>query len=137
MAIYDLFETTDLPVEDLSKKGEARDCFFSSLTTRVLFFFLLTADILWVLYTLFILFLSGAFNLITASKVEKSRAIFFNSWARLKRGGICAVALLVALFHPALGIMIACIYFLVYDPTGIYEVVPRSFRDQFEEFLKK
>ena len=57
-------------------------------------------------------------------------------WIALRRAAVCGVALTVTLFSPALGIMIACTYFLMYDKTGIQEVVPTSLQQQFEEFLK-
>jgi len=58
-------------------------------------------------------------------------------WLNLKRAGICGVALVIALFSPSLGIMIACTYFLMYDKAGIQEVVPTSLQDQFKDFLKE
>jgi len=56
-------------------------------------------------------------------------------WLAIKRSFVCALALMTAVFSPAFGIMIACTYFLMYDKTGIEEIVPESLQDQFREFF--
>jgi len=53
----------------------------------------------------------------------------------MKRAAVCLIALLVALFSPALGIMFSCLYFMVYDKLGIDEIIPTSVKDQFKEFF--
>ena len=60
-----------------------------------------------------------------------------SAWVSLRRSLVCGVSLLIALFSPAFGIMIACTYFLMYDKSGIEEVVPSSLQSQFKEFLPK
>lgn len=137
MAIYDIFEAktaSDAPVQEgtLSKK----DRIFSSLTARVLFFLLLLADLLWGAWALLMFTLSFIFSILTLFKSNYFRRALLKQWISLKRSSVCAISLFISLFSPALGIMIACTYFLMYDKTGIQEVVPTSLQDQFQEFLK-
>jgi hypothetical protein len=54
----------------------------------------------------------------------------------VRRAFVCGLSLIVALFSPAFGIMVACTYFLMYDKAGIEEVVPRSLQEQFKEFFR-
>ncbi len=58
------------------------------------------------------------------------------AWLSIKRSLACGLALLAAIFSPAFGIMIACTYFLMYDKSGIEEIVPVSLQDQFRDFFK-
>lgn len=138
MPIYDIFETKE--PEQLASPSEPfnhpKDRFFSSLTARLLFFVLLLGDIAWGAYSLGKLLIFGPLHLLTFSRMPFLGRICGKSWTGLKRSGICGLSLLIALFSPALGIMIACTYFLMYDKMGIQEVVPRSLQDQFQEFLK-
>jgi len=140
MPIYDIFETKeseeDPPVDLSSTPCSRKDRLFSILTVRVLFFLLLIADVCWALYslTLFTLFLTV--NLVSFFKFRRGCQQLRKQWIAIKRSAVCGVALAVSLFSPALGIMIACSYFLMYDKTGIQEVVPTSLQHQFEEFLK-
>lgn len=139
MPIYDIFATkepepTMEPEQEILSSG--KDRFFSSLTARVLFFLLFVGDIFWGIYALVLLLTAGSLNLVTAGKVGVLDRLYQKNWIALKRSGICGVALFISLFSPALGIMIACTYFMMYDKKGIQEVVPRSLQEQFQEFLK-
>ncbi len=140
MPIYDIFETKESEAEKIESSGEvsasSKDRFFSSLTARVLFFLLLLADIGWSLYNLLLVLTIGSLHTLTLGKISVFQKIFAKAWIGLKRSGICGVSLFIALFSPALGIMVACTYFLMYDKSGIQEVVPRSLQDQFQEFMK-
>jgi hypothetical protein len=138
MPIYDIFETKDpfqreepkVAAKPISKK----DRFFSSFTARLLFFVLLLGDICWAIYALTLCLLSSLLAFVTRSAFFSHMAR--KQWMALKRSSICGISLLIALFSPALGIMIACTYFLMYDKMGIQEVVPASLQEQFQEFLK-
>jgi hypothetical protein len=137
MAIYDIFEAktaTDTPAEE--QTPSKKDRLFSSLTARLLFLLLLLADILWGAWALCIFTLSFVFSFLTLFRQNRFRRSLHKQWVTLKRSSVCAISLLVSLFSPALGIMIACTYFLMYDKTGIQEVVPSSLQEQFQEFLK-
>jgi hypothetical protein len=141
MPIYDIFATKESePALDGDPETEAlssgKDRFFSSLTARVLFFLLFIADIGWGIFAFTMVLITGPLNLLTGRKIELLNHLNRKYWIALKRSGICGVSLFISLFSPALGIMIACTYFLMYDKTGIQEVVPRSLQDQFQEFLK-
>ena len=111
--------------------------FFSSLAARVFFFLLLLGDLLWLLYALTLLLLSSVGSLLTFSKVKTWTQLRANAILTLKRALVCAVSLFIALFSPAFGIMIACTYFLMYDPGGVEQVVPSSLQAQFKEFLNR
>ena len=137
MPIYDIFATkeSEQAAETQSTVlSSGKDRFFSSLTARTLFFLLLLGDLCWGAYSLLLILMAGPFHLLTGRKLFNS--LLRKKWISLKRSGICGVSLFIALFSPALGIMIACTYFMMYDKQGIQEVVPRSLQDQFQEFLK-
>ncbi|HEY2811520.1 MAG TPA: hypothetical protein VGJ00_09065 [Rhabdochlamydiaceae bacterium] len=114
-----------------------KSSFFSSLAARLFFFLLLLADLLWLCYGLVLFLLSCIGCLITLSKVKACAELRANALITLRRALVCGVSLIIALFSPAFGIMIACTYFLMYDRGGIEEVVPSSLQTQFKEFLHK
>jgi len=140
VAIYD-FSKAELKVPTVaepvteSSSISVKDRLFSTTATRLFFVLLLLADALWVCYAVAqIVFCVLAFS-ITAGK--KGKEGMERAWLNLQRSLVCGVSLFLALFSPAFGIMIACTYFLMYDKTGIEEVVPSSLRSQFTEFLPK
>jgi hypothetical protein len=114
-----------------------KDRFFSSLTTRILFTLLLIADLFWALWSVIKTCVMLPIFALLLFKPRFLKKRLLNVWLNLKRAGICGVALVIALFSPSLGIMIACTYFLMYDKAGIQEVVPTSLQDQFKDFLKE
>lgn len=136
-----------VPLEiQIEKKAEAeepvviapaKNRFFSSVAARLFFFLLLLGDLLWMTYGIVLLLGSAIGALITRSKVPLCIELRQNAWLTVKRSLVCAISLFVALFSPAFGIMIACTYFLMYDPQGIEEIVPSSLQSQFKEFFKK
>lgn len=140
MPIYDIFETKEneeqaqIPPQPIP--CSRKDRIFSTLTARLLFFLLFIADLIWAVYSVVFFVFSFVMSLATFFKFERSCKQMKKHWIALKRSAVCGVALAVSLFSPALGIMIACTYFLMYDKTGIQEVVPTSLQQQFEEFLK-
>jgi hypothetical protein len=158
MAIYDIFEYDRSEMEkggvsseflnEEAVNGEEpqaaihqtrlsqRDRFFSSLTARVFFLLLLMADILWFFYAAALFAISGVLRLATLSKVPFLNKLNARMWLTIKRSLVCGLSLVITLFSPAFGIMIACTYFLMYDKSGIEEVVPSSLQSQFKEFFK-
>ncbi len=142
MPIYDIFETKPQP-SNQEKKTEgdqpilsAKDRFFSSLTARLLFLLLFLADMAWVAYSVVIWLSATLLDFVTFKQTEIFSQVARRQWVAVKRSLICGVSLFVALFSPALGIMIACTYFLMYDKMGIQEVVPSSLQEQFQEFIR-
>lgn len=149
MPIYDIFEHVERQKEigdsnlsthisDLTLKDQTPDekgHLFATIAARLFFFMLLIADIAWGILTFFLLFFSLPLNLLTAFKIYKLKSFLARRYLNLKRSAICAIALIVSLFSPALGTMIACSYFLMYDKKGIQEVVPSVLQDQFQEFF--
>lgn len=158
MAIYNIFdlsekESSKLESEEAQKtiekielaeaklgfhqeKSQVKDRFFSSLAARLFFVLLLIADVGFGLYTIVLLSLYLALNLMTGFKVSALRRLLAKSFLNIKRFLICFLALFVATMSPALGIMFACTYFLMYDKEGIEEIVPTSLQEQFKEFFK-
>jgi hypothetical protein len=116
---------------------QKKSSFFSSLAARVFFFLLLIGDVLWLCYALALLTLSLIGSLITLSRLALFSELRANAILTIKRSLVCGISLMIALFSPAFGIMIACTYFLMYDRGGIEEVVPSSLQTQFKEFLNK
>ncbi len=138
MPIIDISEVKEETPEVVSElKVGGRDRFFSSMTARVLFFLLLMGDVAWLLWTFTKLAVVIPFFLILLGKPRRLKRAIESAWLSLKRAGVCGVSLMIALFSPALGIMVACTYFLMYDKAGIQDVVPRSLQDQFQDFLKE
>ncbi|MCF7851705.1 MAG: hypothetical protein K9M07_00520 [Simkaniaceae bacterium] len=120
-------------------KGFAKDKpkgrLFSSITARFFFFLLLIADIVWGIYAMLSFIIKFAINLMTLFMIRPLVASMKYSWLSIKRAIICLIALALAIFSPALGIMFACLYFLMYDKKGVEEIVPSSLRDQFKDFF--
>jgi hypothetical protein len=123
--------------EDLQLKANRWDPIFSTLAARLFFLLLVVADLLWLCYALVQMAFAVAGFLATRGKVPYFKNLSEKAWVTLRRSLVCAVSLMIALFSPTFGIMIACTYFLMYDKTGIEEVVPSSLQSQFKEFLPK
>ena len=144
MAIYDFSKAEkeelnpspsepEIPQADPNK----RDRFFSSLAARLFFLLLLIGNVLWICYSLIRFSFCMIGRLVTADRVPFFKVKGEKGWISLRRSLVCGVSLFISLFSPALGIMIACTYFLMYDKSGIEEVVPSSLQSQFKEFLPK
>lgn len=118
--------------EHLFQESSVRSQFFSALAARVFFFLLLVADIVWGVYAVCSFAVKGVLCLLTLFQLEQLTRSLGASWLSIKRSIVCAIALLVAIFSPALGIMFSCMYFLMYDKEGIDEVVPASLKEQFQ-----
>jgi hypothetical protein len=153
MAIYDISEVekqatphtaSSEPLEEAEISNEppisapsfCKDRFFSSLTARLFFLILLCADLLWAVYSFVLWGVTSLLCLVTAFKVPGIFDFCARRWLSVRRSLICGVSLFITLFSPSFGIMIACTYFLMYDKSGIEEVVPSSLQSQFKEFFK-
>lgn len=157
MAIYNIFDyaekaSSNLNSEEAKKTIEkvnlaeakvgfheevqsCKDKFFSSLAARFFFLLLLVVDLLWGVYVLTCLVITTTLSLITWFKVPLLSRLLAKFYLSLKRFLVAGLSLFVALISPALGIMFACTYFLMYDKEGIEEIVPSSLRAQFKEFF--
>lgn len=123
-------------IRHITQKKEAfHGKVFSSLAARFFFVLFLIADVFWGFYSFICLMLKLILNLVTGFRIRLLRDSLKFSWLSVKRSLICFVALFIALFSPALGILFACLYFLMYDKAGMDEVVPSSFKDQFQGFF--
>lgn len=118
------------------KKAKRSDQFFSSLAARSFFVLLLIADILWGAYVLCLLCVHLVLGILSLFKVPTVNQWLKKSFLNVKRFMVCALSLFVAIISPALGIMFACTYFLMYDKDGIEEIVPTSLQSQFKEFFQ-
>ncbi|MGR3973092.1 MAG: hypothetical protein QRY72_00715 [Candidatus Rhabdochlamydia sp.] len=141
MAIYDISHSEESQ-ESASPESEGpflrskKEQFFSSLATRIFFFLLLIADGLWILLLVLKLIVLAPLNLVTWGKMAAIQKHLGQSWVSLRRAVVCGISLLIAFFSPTLGIMLACIYFMMHDKAGVEEVIPVSLKDQFQDFLK-
>jgi hypothetical protein len=146
MAIYDFPSAEKEASPDLGlqkcqeKEGEqltatARGQIFSAVAARLFFLLLLLADLIWIGYSLVVFLISATGTAASRGKIPFFKNLYEKTWVSLRRSIVCGVSLLVALFSPAFGVMIACTYFLMYDKAGIEEVVPSALQAQFKEFL--
>ena len=118
-------------------KREVKGRLFSSLAARLFFVVLLIADIAWGLFSISLFILKFSINCITLFVSRPLRDSMRSSWLSVTRSAVCMMALIIAIFSPPLGIMFACLYFLMYDKSGVEEIVPSSLRDQFHDFFPK
>jgi hypothetical protein len=129
------FSTNHIDENFIQRTATRKDQLFSALAARFFFFLLLIADLLWGVYSIVMFTLKASLHLFTFWRFPfLSRAVGY-SWLSIKRSIVCALSLFIAIFTPALGIMFSCMYFLMYDKTGVDEVVPSSLRDQFKELF--
>ncbi|MGL4539858.1 MAG: hypothetical protein ACRCU0_02640 [Candidatus Rhabdochlamydia sp.] len=152
MAIYDISEVTKLesteeissskeslenPEELVDKPLKQKDRIFSAILARLFFVLLFLGNCLWIVYALLLFTLSGVGILLSFGKVKIFSKLNVTAYLTIKRAMVCGISLFIALFNPAFGIMVACTYFLMYDKSGIEEVIPSSLQSQFSEFFKK
>lgn len=145
MTIYNIFDYCDqesfrqeeqlLCTSSEMAAAEEKSGLFSIIAARFFFFLLLIADIAWGLYTTFSLLCKLVLTALTFNHFSSLNASLAKSWLSFKRAIVCGLSLIVALFSPALGIMFSCIYFLMYDKSGVEEIVPSSLRDQFKDIF--
>lgn len=129
MAIYNLHENQQL---DEATENTTSSSTFSSLAARIFFVLLLVADLIWGMYAICLLVLTSLLSVLSGFKIKRLQQ---KAYLRFRRSLVCAFALFVAVFSPALGVMFACTYFLMYDKDGIDEIVPSVLRSQFKEFM--
>jgi len=152
MAIYDISEVTKLEsTEEISSHEESlenpealmdeplkkKDRIFSAILARLFFVLLFLGNCLWIVYALLLFTVSGVGILLSCGKVKIFSKLNATACLTIKRAMVCGLSLFIALFNPAFGIMVACTYFLMYDKSGIEEVIPSSLQSQFSEFFKK
>ncbi len=131
----DAFTANKVDENFIPSSNSKKEQLFSALAARFFFFVLLCADVAWGVYSFCILSSKLLMFLLTfcqSSFLKKSCA---KSYLSAKRSIVCGIALVIAIFSPALGIMFGCMYFLMYDKNGVNEVVPSSLRDQFKEIF--
>ncbi len=114
---------------------DVKNRFFTAFAARLFFFALLVVDLVWTVGSLALCSASALVYLVTACQCSALGRFVARRYLALKRGAISFIALVVALFSPALGTMIACSYFLMYDRKGVDEIVPSVLKDQFQEFF--
>lgn len=120
---------------DEGKTASLKDRLLSTVFARFFFLVLLIADLLWGVYVVSMLVVSGILYFCSGFKSTFFKTLFAKKFLSLKRFFVCGLSLLVALFSPALGVMFACTYFLMYDKKGIDEIVPGILQSQFKEFF--
>lgn len=143
MAIYQLYEeeknqsfTETFEKADAGVKKEGNKALFSTLITRFCFLLLLIANGAWLIYNSGMLILSATALVLTGGKSRFAKRLVVRFALHFKRSAVCALALLVGLFSPPFGIMIACTYFLMYDKAGMEEVVPATLQAQMKDIFR-
>ena len=143
MAIFNFQQETapkqqlELALEEQPALEEKKkDSLFSSVVTRFFFFLLLVGDLVWGVYALLLLTISIVGCLLSGFRLKEFKSLFARGFLMLKRCLVCALSLFVGFFSPAFGIMVACTYFLMYDKSGIEEMIPTSLQDQFKDVFK-
>jgi hypothetical protein len=123
------------PLQEPRTEGK-KGGWLSSLIARLFFIALLILDISWGFYALLMLILSSVGAMLSFGRLAFFTRKQSKSLLSIKRSLVCALSLVTAVFSPAFGIMIACTYFLMYDKSGIEEIVPESLQEQFKEFFQ-
>jgi hypothetical protein len=126
-AFYSRFETL--------KKQTDKPRIISSLLVRGFFLLLILIDALWMVYSCTLMVACFILKVVCFGRVLVFNHFFQVEFRNFTRGSVCLVALFIALFNPALGIMFSCLYFMMYDRSGIEEIVPLSLREQFKEYF--
>jgi len=126
-----LHHTTQL----LENTSSWKERFFSALAARFFFMLLLIADLLWGAYSIVLFAITSILYCGSIWQIKFLRQSLQKTWLNIKRSIVCGISLSVAIFSPALGIMFSCMYFLMYDRSGVEEIVPVSLQDQFREFF--
>lgn len=127
-------QLSSVPIESPSpKKGQ----FFSQIASRLFFILLLIVDVIWMGYALLSFLFSVVGRCVTGGRVSWLQGWQGRKWISLRRSVVCAMALVIAIFSPSFGMMVACTYFLMYDKKGIDEVFPSALQSQLQEFIPK
>ena len=109
--------------------------FYSFMSTRfcILFFFFL--DVSWFAFSLCKMMVCTLLHVVFIGSSSILKSALIKSCISTRRSLVCGLCLLVSLCSPALGVMVGCAYFLMYDKTGIEEIVPNTLKKQFKELL--
>lgn len=139
MAIYELFEKEEEIFEEVKSvvKEESKSHLFSTLVTRFCFLLLLIADLGWFIYNAAMVGVFALLYLVSIKRSSVFKRLLFKFALNLRRSAVCGLSLLVGLFSPPFGIMVACTYFLMYDKAGMDEVVPAPLQEQFKGIFKE
>jgi len=139
MAIYELFEmeSPEEVFEEIKHSSEEKlgSHFFSTLVTRLCFLLLFLADAAWFVYNSVMMTLFAVAHIATGKKIAWLDRTLRNFALSFRRSSVCGLSLLIGLFSPPFGIMVACTYFLMYDKAGMEEVVPAPLQAQFKDIF--
>ncbi len=109
--------------------------FFSYLYTRLCILCLLGLDAIWLVFLLGKVAVYGVLQIVCLGSSATLQAGLMKGCASIRRALVCGLCLLISLLSPALGIMVGCAYFLMYDKSGVEEIVPSILKKQFGELL--
>jgi len=123
------------PPKERKKSPFSKEALLSFLCVRLLFLVLLLCTLVWLAYAVCRAALFLSLKLCIWGFSNPLQTKLAKAWLSFKRAFICGIALLLSMLSPALGIMIACTYFLMYDKSGVEEVVPSSLREQFKDLF--
>lgn len=123
------------PEEEKVAPPSFKDNLCSFLCVRLFFLVLLGCTILWFAYALCKATVYLVLQLCFWKSSSAINAKLLKSWLSIKRSFMCSIALFLGCLSPSLGIMVACAYFLMFDKSGVEEVVPSSLREQFKDLF--
>lgn len=109
--------------------------FSSFMYTRLCILFLLCLDVIWFGFLFCKMTIYTFLQILFVWSSTSFKESFIKSCISIRRSLVCGVCLILSFFSPALGIMVGCAYFLMYDKNGIEEVVPNVLKKQFGELL--
>ena len=141
MPIFDLRQAKEkvelnASLEEDCYSYSTKDRLAAIVAARLFFFLLLLVDLLWAIYSFSSMIIHSAVTVATLGRWSLVRESAGKAWINMRRAIACGFALVLALFSPALGIMIACSYFLMYDKAGLEDVVPSSLQARFKQYFK-
>ncbi len=134
MSIVDIF--AEEKKQEAPVKGSSfLKSWYSFACSRLVFFLLLGADVIWLCYLVCKLVIYGVLQLgfMGSSPVLKQGLI--KGFRSIRCAFVCALCLFVSFFSPAFGVMIGYAYFIVYDKQGPDGILPAGMNDRLKEIL--
>jgi hypothetical protein len=135
MSSIDVFAEEKKESEVTEKSSTFFRSFYSFMSTRFCVLFFLVLDVAWFIFSLSKMMLYTLLHVVFIGSSSVLKNSLIKSCTSTRRSLVCGLCLLLSLCSPALGVMVGCAYFLMYDKTGIEEIVPNTLKKQFKELL--
>lgn len=135
MPTIDIFSEEKKESEIVVKNTISLRSFFSCLYTRLCILCFLGLDALWLTFLVGKVVLYGVLQIGCLGSSSSLQEGLIKGCTSIRRSLVCGLCLLISFLSPALGIMVGCAYFLMYDKSGVEEIVPSVLKKQFGELL--